>query len=235
LNRSITNAIRYVMDECIPPLIRDSAWFMAPFYFLAYRGRNVRQAMDFKRLVYEFTEDEYRSFYEGLDTISRNRKTDLNEPSIVAMIEAIPVGTTRLLDVGCGRGYFLSRVAAVRPEIELVGCDVVDKLAYSGMSLTCGSAEALPFGDASFDVVTCSHTLEHILNPAQAVSELKRVAKNSLFVAVPCQRYYFYTLDEHVNFYPQKEILLAQMGIPGAECRKLHGDFLYHARLSPGA
>jgi hypothetical protein len=66
LNRSITNAIRYVMDECIPPLIRDSAWFMAPFYFLAYRGRNVRQAMDFKRLVYEFTEDEYRSFYEGL-------------------------------------------------------------------------------------------------------------------------------------------------------------------------
>jgi SAM-dependent methyltransferase len=122
------------------------------------------------------------------------------------------VGTTRLLDVGCGRGYFLSRVAAVRPEIELVGCDVVDKLAYSGMSLTCGSAEALPFGDASFDVVTCSHTLEHILNPAQAVSELKRVAKNSLFVAVPCQRYYFYTLDEHVNFYPQKEILLAHAG-----------------------
>jgi ubiquinone/menaquinone biosynthesis C-methylase UbiE len=147
--------------------------------------------MNFKRLVHTFSEQEYRDFYEGLDTISRNRKTDLNEPSILSILSEIPEGTKTLLDVGCGRGYFLSRVRASRPEIDVVGCDVVDKLAYDGISLTQGSAERLPFPDKSFDVVTCSHTLEHLLRPALAVSELKRVAKKVLFVVVPCQRYYF--------------------------------------------
>lgn len=232
MNRSLTNFIRFFLDECVPPIIRDTAWFMYPFYLLAYRGKNVKQAMNFKRLVYSFSEDEYKSFYEGLDTVSRNRKTDLNEPSIQAMLNGIPAGTKTLLDVGCGRGYFLNRVRAVRPEIELVGCDVVDKLAYDGMSLARGSAERLPFADDSFDVVTCSHTLEHIVDPARAVSELKRVAKHVLFVVVPCQRYYFYTLDEHVNFYPQPELLLAEMGVDGAECKKLHGDWVWTARLS---
>ena len=232
VNRSLTNTIRFVLDECIPPIIRDSAWFMYPFYFLAYRGRNVRQAMNFKRLVYQFSAEQYREFYEGLDTISRNRKTDLNEPSIKSLLDGIPPGTKTLLDVGCGRGYFLMRVREARPELELTGCDVVDKLSYPGISLIQGSAEHLPFPDKSFDVVTCSHTLEHILQPSRAVSELKRVAKKVLFVVVPCQRYYFYTLDEHVNFYPQPELLLAEMGVPNAECEKLHGDWLWRGVLS---
>lgn len=232
MNRSLTNAIRFVLDECIPPIIRDSAWFMYPFYFLAYRGRNIRQAMNFKRLVYGFSEEQYRAFYEGLDTVSRNRKTDLNEPSIRAMLSGIPEGTRTLLDVGCGRGYFLSRVREARPEIALTGCDVVDKLAYAGISLTQGSAEQLPFPDKSFDVVTCSHTLEHILRPSFAVNELKRVAKRVLFVVVPCQRYYFYTLDEHVNFYPEPEMLLAEMEVEGATCTKMHGDWVWRGNLA---
>jgi SAM-dependent methyltransferase len=231
VNRSITNAIRFVMDECVPPAIRDSRWFMYPFYLFAYRGKNLRQAMEFKTLVYGFTPEQYRAFYEGLDTISRNRKTDLNEPSILQMIDGIPADTRTLLDVGCGRGYFLSRVKEARPELELVGCDVVDKLAYEGISLVSGNVEALPFEDNSFDVVTCSHTLEHIINPGRAVEELRRVARRILFVAVPCQRYFYYTLDEHVNFYPQKEILLAQLGLD-APCEKIHGDWLVRAELS---
>lgn len=220
------------MDEWIPPVVRDSRWFMYPFYLMAYRGKNVAQAMDFKRLVYQMSEDEYRAFYADLDTISRNRKTDLNEPSILQMIATIPKDARRLLDVGCGRGYFLSRVKEARPDLELVGCDVVDKLAHEGMSLVSGNIEALPFPDKSFDVVTCSHTLEHIKNPARAVAELVRVTGKVLYVAVPCQRYFYYTLDEHVNFYPQKEILLAQLGLPRASCEKIHGDWLVRAQLA---
>ena len=231
MNRSLTNAIRFVMDECVPPIIRDSAWFMYPFYFLAYRGKNLKQVMNFKTLVYQFTDEEYRDFYGGLDTVSRNRLTDLNEPSIEAMLDGIPPGAQTLLDVGCGRGYFLSRVKEARPELALTGCDVVDKVAHDEISFVQGSAGKLPFEDNSFDVVTCSHTLEHIIDPSQAVAELKRVAKQVLFVAVPCQRYFYYTLDEHVNFYPQKEMLLSEVGVPGAECQKLHGDWLLRARF----
>jgi SAM-dependent methyltransferase len=220
------------MDECVPPIIRDTAWFMYPFYYLAYRGKNLKQVMNFKTLVYQLTDEEYRDFYSGLDTVSRNRLTDLNEPSIEAMLDGIPPGAETLLDVGCGRGYFLSRVKQALPELTLTGCDVVDKVAHDGISFVQGSAGKLPFEDNSFDVVTCSHTLEHIIDPSQAVAELKRVAKQVLYIAVPCQRYFYYTLDEHVNFYPQREMLLSEVGVPGAECQRLHGDWLLRARLT---
>lgn len=218
------------MDEWVPPAIRDSRWFMYPFYFLAYRGQNLERVMNFKNLVYSFSDEEYRAFYGSLNSISRNRATDLNEGCIRAMLEALPPGPGRLLDVGCGRGYFLGRVKAVRPDLELVGCDVVDKV-DSGVPVVTGRVEALPFEDKSFDIVTCSHTLEHVLEPAAAVRELKRVAKRVLFVVVPRQRYYFYTLDEHVNFYPHRHSIMAEMGEPDARLEDLMGDWLWSKRL----
>src|SRR5690606_22540386 len=123
---------------------------------------------------------------------------------IRAMLQSIPSDTRTLLDVGCGRGYFLERVKEARADLSVMGCDVVDKV-EGKLPLTLGRIEALPFPDQSFDVVTCSHTLEHIIDPSDAIRELKRVARRLLFIVVPCQRYYFYTLDEHVNFYPQRK------------------------------
>jgi len=230
VNRGLTNGIRYLMDEWVPPAIRDSRWFMYPFYFLAYRGQNLETVMNFKNLVYAFSDEEYREFYGSLNSISRNRATDLNEGCIRAMLAALPAGPGRLLDVGCGRGYFLGRVKAARPDLELVGCDVVDKV-DSGVPVVTGRVEALPFADKSFDIVTCSHTLEHVLEPSAAVRELKRVARRLLFVVVPRQRYYFYTLDEHVNFYPHRHLILAEMGDPSARCEDIGGDWLWSSTL----
>ena len=89
---------------------------------------------------------------------------------------------------------------------------------------------ALP---GSFDVVTCAHTLEHIVNLDRAVSELKRVARRQVIVVVPCQRWYFYTLDEHVNFFPYAESLTSVIGLKDYSCRKIRGDWLYVGRMEP--
>ena len=82
MNRNITNIIRFIMDECLPPIVRDNKIFMYPFYLFAYRGKNIKQVMNFKSNVYNFTEKEYDIFYNNLDTISRNRLTDLNNPCL---------------------------------------------------------------------------------------------------------------------------------------------------------
>lgn len=87
MNRDLTNVIRYVMDEWIPPVVRDSRWFMYPFFWIAYRGRNIREVMQFKSRVYSFTPEDYDRFYNDLDTISRNRVTDLNKPSLEFILE----------------------------------------------------------------------------------------------------------------------------------------------------
>ena len=70
-----------------------------------------------------------------------------------------------------------------------------------------GRIETLPFADKSFDVVTCSHTVEHLVNLERCISELVRVARKQIFIVTPKQRYFYYTLDEHVNFFPFKEKL----------------------------
>jgi len=47
-----------------------------------------------------------------------------------------------------------------------------------------GSVEAIPFPDKHFGAVFCSHVLEHVCHPAQALAELQRVADH-VFIAWP--------------------------------------------------
>jgi ubiquinone/menaquinone biosynthesis C-methylase UbiE len=97
-----------------------------------------------------------------------------------------------VLDVACGSGDIvraLARAAAKRNrELRIVGLDRSDavlRIARSRCSgapaieFVRGDATRLPFGDASFDVVTCNLALHHF-EPAQAVAvlhELRRVAR----------------------------------------------------------
>ena len=228
MNRSLTNIIRFFMDECVPPIIRDSRLFMYPFFLFAYRGRNVRTAMDFKRLVHGWGPQDYADYYRNLNTISRNRPTDLNGPSLHAIRAAIDPSAKTLIDVGCGNGYLLQQLAGTGPS--LFGCDIVDKAKDKPFRYVQASIDRLPFADKSFDVVTCCHTLEHIVDLAGAVAELRRIARRQLIVVVPCQRWYFYTLDEHVNFFPYAEKLTGAIGLKDYTCRKVWGDWLYVGR-----
>ncbi len=225
MKRTVTNIIRYLMDECLPPIIRDNKYFMYPFYYYAYKGKDIKTAMNFKSLIYSLSEREYRDFYGNLNSISRNRKTDLNDASIKYIIDNLSNTAKNLIDIGCGHGYFLKQLKDT--DLKLFGCDIAtidNSLDY--YNIKC-NIEKLPFKDKQFDIVTCSHTLEHILNPEKAISELKRITKNQLIIIVPCQRYFYYTLDEHVNFFPIKEKLTSLIGINNNNCKKIWGDWVY--------
>ena len=85
------------------------------------------------------------------------------------------------LDVGCGAGMQLARLAD-RPEIvRVVGIDPSPSalgFAEEG-SVARGSALALPFGSDSFDVVTCLDVMQHLPagGDARAASEIFRVLR----------------------------------------------------------
>jgi ubiquinone/menaquinone biosynthesis C-methylase UbiE len=85
----------------------------------------------------------------------------------------------------------------------------------------------LPFGDASFDTVICTHTLEHVRNIHQAVSELRRVTGRRLIIVVPKQRPYRYTFDLHLHFFPYKSNFLTLMGNQASVCQEIGGDIFY--------
>src|SRR5438477_13180907 len=73
--------------------------------------------------------------------------------------------------------------------LETVGIDIAETLAevsreWIGLAVR-GDALSLPFGDSSFDVVTCSQTLHHFLDPEarQVLTELHRVSRGFVIVS----------------------------------------------------
>jgi len=228
MNRRLTNLIRFFMDDCLPPIIRDSKIFMYPFFWYAYRGKNISKVMDFKKNVYSFSLKEYEHFYNNLDTISRHRLTDLNQKSLELILKNVSQNVQNMIDVGCGNGYLLKKIKQNFPHVSLFGFDVKDSELNEAYAYQKGRIENLPYADKSFDMVTCSHVLEHILDFRLALKELKRITRKKLIIVIPRQRYFYYTLDEHVNFYPHAEKLVHDM--VGAHenytVENIHGDWM---------
>lgn len=81
----------------------------------------------------------------------------------------------RVLDAGCGIGL----LGRLYPNLGLVGLDASKVLldrAETGYRLRVeGSAEHMPFADASFDVVVALNMLHHVIEPKNAVREFARV------------------------------------------------------------
>jgi ubiquinone/menaquinone biosynthesis C-methylase UbiE len=96
--------------------------------------------------------------------------------------------TARLLDIGCGTGSFLREVKRNFPRLAVTGLDLSEpylkvagrRLAdWSRVALIPGAAEAMPFADKEFEIVSCIY-LFHELPPVvrrAVVDEIRRVLK----------------------------------------------------------
>lgn len=226
MNRRLTNTIRFIMDELLPPRLRDSRWFMYPFFHIWFKGKNVQTYMDFKDIAYELTEEEFTNVYKNLDCRASDRPTDLNTESINYMIRNLHPEAKTLLDVGCGRGHWLQTLAK-RTKLKLTGCDLKTPKPDQRITYVQGSINKLPFPDNSFDIVTCHHTIEHLRDLPTAIAELKRIARKQLIIATPCQRCYFYTLDLHLQFFPIASTLSNAIGMKHFQLKEIHGDWVF--------
>ena len=101
-----------------------------------------------------------------------------------------------LLDVGCGPASITADLAERVAPGRVVGLDAAAgaleaaraTLRERGLSeqveLTCGDIMALPFEDASFDVVHAHQVLQHLADPVGALAEMRRVTRPGGIVAV---------------------------------------------------
>jgi ubiquinone/menaquinone biosynthesis C-methylase UbiE len=101
-----------------------------------------------------------------------------------------------VLDVGCGSGWF-SREAQ-RRGARVTSLDIALQLLHETRRKVAtdrvnADACALPFVDASFDLVISSECIEHTLDPRLALAEIHRVTKPAgrLLVTVPNQAWHF--------------------------------------------
>ncbi|KAF5411600.1 MAG: Ubiquinone/menaquinone biosynthesis C-methyltransferase UbiE [Candidatus Methanophagaceae archaeon] len=85
-----------------------------------------------------------------------------------------------VLDIGSGHNPY--EKADVLCERYLEDVERTGHVKIDARPFVIGTLEFLPFKDKSFDLVTCSHVLEHVDNPHRALEEIKRVGKSAYIV-----------------------------------------------------
>lgn len=152
-------------------------------------------------------EESYRAYFaHKLDDLQRER----------------PSG--KLLDVGCGAGFFLD--AARSRGYEVAGVDLSPvPAAYArdalGLDVTVSSLYGYGAPSDSFDAVTIFQTIEHDPDPAALSSELFRILAPGgvLMVTTPAadgfvaramgRRWFGYRNVEHVSFFSKRSLRYA--------------------------
>jgi SAM-dependent methyltransferase len=93
---------------------------------------------------------------------------------------------TRILDVGCGKGYLLHELKLLLPNAHVVGFDISKyglanaKEEIRDNLFRYRAQDAYPFGDKSFDLVISLTTLHNLrlFELKTALTEIERVGKN---------------------------------------------------------
>lgn len=227
LKRELTSKIRFILDEFLPPFVRDSKLFMIIPYKLLY-GDKSNIFMDFKVDAFDSSIDKFTKAYRTASEIP-SRITDLNEACIKEILNNVM--SKSVLEIGCGNGYLAAKLSR-KHRVTAVDIVINKKLIkrYSKIRFKKASIENLPFKKGSFDTVVCSHTLEHVQDIFLSISELRRVAKKRLIIVVPKQRPYRYTFDLHLHFFPYKYTLMTMMKsnqYVSRTCKELGGDLFY--------
>lgn len=125
-------------------------------------------------------ERQYATPYHWNQRINDELEYQLRTRIVLELAELTSAPRARLLDVGCGDARFLADAAA---HADAVGIDVstraighAHRLVPTARVVT-GGAEALPFRDSTFDVVTLLDVIEHISDrdEPRVIAEAHRV------------------------------------------------------------
>lgn len=86
-----------------------------------------------------------------------------------------------IVDVGCGEGITLEKIARAFPESAVTGVDFLDEnieiCRRHGLPARKGDAYSLDLPDCSADAVLLLEVIEHLERPEAALSELARILK----------------------------------------------------------
>jgi methionine biosynthesis protein MetW len=132
-----------------------------------------------------------RQFYDAKAPLYR----DAENPVLLAhVLAALPAGG-RVLDLGCGSGALLGRLAGHaghRAGVELSAAAAAEAARVADEVVNLPLDAGLPFAAASFDVVVCADVLEHVAEPEAALATAVGLCRpgGAVVISVPNVAYW---------------------------------------------
>lgn len=86
----------------------------------------------------------------------------------------------RLLDIGCGYGFFLSEMKARGWEVEGIEISPPGReyaRSSLGLNIHSNPLEGLGLPEDAFDVITLFYVIEHLINPRDILTEVRRILR----------------------------------------------------------
>ncbi len=185
---------------------------------LSLESKSTYRTLTKRRLKSEasaLTPEEWHAWYTTQAGWTRQTRQWLYREVGLAQARAV-------LEVGCGTGIIageLSRLGAAR----VVGLDLdMSILAFArrqgdGVTYVQGDAHALPFPNASFDVVVCHYLLLWLADPEQGVREMARVARTGGCVLACAEPDYGGRVDHPPELSPLGRLQAESLRRQGAE------------------
>lgn len=108
------------------------------------------------------------------------------------LLSHLPPNSRRVLDLGCGTGFFLAELDQKRPGA--IGLDIshamlrVSEQYVPGARLVTADAEKLPFRERSFDAIFCKGSLHHTRDHIGFLANCRRALSKDgvLIMSEPC-------------------------------------------------
>jgi SAM-dependent methyltransferase len=148
------------------------------------------QAKDYYDNIYRFNSDEAWNEAPGKKVL------------LSAFAELTPKHCCKIMDIGCGNGYFINEVRKLKSSHDIVhlcyGIDISAeaigkaKRLYPGIDYQLMDAVHLAYEDNFFDIIFSYGVIEHIYTVTTAIKEIGRVLKHNglFFILLPSLEYY---------------------------------------------
>ena len=198
MNRETSNKIRFIIEELLPPIIRDSFIFT---YIIKKIHRSDDLHFKLKEKIFSSKKDIYNKYYKIESKI--HNETDLSKKCIREIHKNIK--GMEIIDVGCGNGYLLKSL--FKKKLNLFASDVkifsTNKKEFKKLNIKYKEEQINDIKyKKKFDTVICTHVLEHILEIEEAYKKLIKLTKHRLIIVIPKERPYNHTFNGHIHFFP---------------------------------
>lgn len=188
---------------------------------LIYANPRIQEPELFSRYTASFFFDEYLPAFKAAPTYYDPEVIRSHFFIFIQLITKYFKPGKRLLDVGCGSGFFLKAAEEIGWEAEGVEISAAaSEYAQNivGVKVLEGKLEAHHFPAEKFDLVVMLETAEHLMNPLNTLKEIYRILKRGgiLIISTPDsnslsrlflgKNWAVFSPEEHLSVFSQKSL-----------------------------